>query len=55
MGEAIPVYNEKTFQKFSLDFPFIAYFLNSNYEKSAMLSEFSFPKKGKELSLSFRW
>ena len=61
-------------KKFPLDFPFIAYLLNSNYEKSAkcnpsflrdnffsmlpkywqvskytaMLSEFSFPKKGKK-------
>ena len=79
MDGATPVYNEKKSQKFPSYFPFIAYLLNSNYEKSAkcnptfrrdnffsilpiycqvskhtaMLSEFSFPKKGKKLSLSF--
>ena len=81
MAGATPVYNEKTSLKFSSDFPFIAYLLNSNYEKPAkfnpsfwrenffsilqkywqvskyteMLSKFSFPKKERELSISFRW
>ena len=35
MGRDTPVYNEKTCQEFPLDFPFIAYLLNLNYEKSA--------------------
>ena len=36
MGGATPVYNEfKFLEVLPLDFPFIAYFLNSNYEKSA--------------------
>ena len=81
MGRATPVYSEKNFLEVSLDFPFIEYSLNSNYEKSlksyptflwdnffsillkywqvskytAMLSEFSFSKKGKKLSLIFGW
>ena len=74
MGGATPVYNENNFPEVPPDFPFIAYLLNSNYEKSAkcnpsflrdkifsmlpkywqvrkyaaMLSEFSFQKKGKK-------
>ena len=80
MGRNPPVYNEKPSQKFPSDFPFIAYLLNSNYEKSAecnptfrrdkffsillkywqvskytaLLSKFSFPKKGNKNKSNFR-
>ena len=75
-AETLQCTMQKTSYKFPSDFPFIAYLLNSNYEKSlkcnptfrwdiffpilskygqaskstALLSEFSFPKKGKNKS-----
>ena len=35
MGRDTPVYNEKNILEVPPDFPFIAYLLNLNYEKSA--------------------
>ena len=35
MGRAIPMYNDKNILKVPLGLSFIAYLLNSNYEKSA--------------------
>ena len=75
MGRYTPVYIEKNILEVPLDFPFIAYLLNSKYEKlaecnstfkrdkfffillkycqvskyTALLSEFSFPKKAKKV------
>ena len=69
MGGAIPVYNEKNILIMKLElwkvgkmqsyFPKGQFFSIPKYwqvsKYTAMLSEFSFPKKGIELNLSFGW